>query len=199
MPAYFDEYFWTHGCGRHKGVNYNSMSPGHNDKTTMDINMGRSSYGCTQCRCGTVPKVATNNNINILLKYPDSNLVPPNLMSYNNPIWSKYCKTIIPKSDTGATGNYIRGRDTIILKNPGPTTTVPRFCLLKNSIIQPTLSVHLPLLMLPPTATQSHTYTNLKSARLSSIRQLCDSNYSAFFTKKGVTISNSEKTLYSME
>ena len=146
-----------------------------------------------------LPKVATNDNRNILLKSADITLVPPNLISYKHAVLNKSLKAIILKSDTGATGNYVRGQDTIILKNPGPTTTVPRFCLLKNSIIQPTLSVHLPLLMLPPTATQPHTYINLKSSRLPSIRKLCDSNYSAFFTKKGVTISNSEKTLYSME
>ena len=48
--------------------------------------------------------------------------------------------------------------------------------------------------MLPSTATQSHAYLNLKSASLLSIGQLCDSNCSAFFTKKDVAIFNLDKT-----
>ena len=76
-----------------------------------------------------VPKVATDNNRNILLKYSESTLVPPNLMSYNQAVLKKNCKAIILKDETGATGNYIRGQDTIILKNTGPTTTGPRFRL----------------------------------------------------------------------
>ena len=56
---------------------------------------------------------------------------------------------IILKYDTGATGNYIRVQDTIILKNPGPTTTGNRVHLPGNSIIKQTLSVHIHFQMLP--------------------------------------------------
>ena len=48
--------------------------------------------------------------------------------------------------------------------------------------------------MLPSTATQAHTYSNLKSAILPSIGQLCDSNCFALFTNKDVTGFNSDKT-----
>ena len=130
MPAYFDKYFWTHGRGRHKGVNCNSMAPGHNDKTTMDIKMGRISYGSTECRCGTVPKVATNNNRNILLKCTDTTLVPPKFISYKHMVLNKSIKITTLKSDTGTTRNYIRGQDIIILKTqnqqpPAPYSTSP--------------------------------------------------------------------------
>ena len=87
-------------------------------------------------------------------------------MSYKHAVLNKPRKEIILKDDTGATVNYIRGQDTIILNNPGPTTTGPRSRLPKNSIIQPTLSGHLPLQMLPQTATKSRAYTNLKRASL---------------------------------
>ena len=103
-------------------------------------------------------------------------------------------KAIILKSDTGATGNYTRGQDNVILKNPGQTTTGTKVSLSDNSIIQPTLYGHLHIPILSSTSTQSHTYPNLKSASILSIRQLCDSNYSSLFTKKDITISNSEKT-----
>ena len=48
--------------------------------------------------------------------------------------------------------------------------------------------------MLSSTATQAHVYPNLKIASLLSIRQLCYSNLSSLFTKKDVTIFNSDKT-----
>ena len=83
---------------------------------------------------------------------------------------------IILEADTGATESYIRVQDTIILKNPGPTTTGPRVRLPDNSIIQPTLSGNIPLPMLPSASTQAHAYTNLKSASFLSIGQMCDSD-----------------------
>ena len=147
MPLYFDIYRWMHGRGSHKGGDWNSKAPGHKEKATMEINMDGSNYICTEWRCGIVPKEATNNNRNILLKSTDSTLFPPNLMSYKNAISEKTHKEIILKDDTGATGNYIRGQDTIILKNPGPTTTGPIVRLPDNSIIQPTIYGHLTLPM----------------------------------------------------
>ena len=48
--------------------------------------------------------------------------------------------------------------------------------------------------MLPSSSTQAHKYPYLKSASLLSIRKQCDSNYSALFTAKYVTIFNSDKT-----
>ena len=44
------------------------------------------------------------------------------------------------------------------------------------------------------TATQAHTYPNLKRDSLLSTRKLCDSNCSTIFTKKEVTILNSDNT-----
>ena len=70
-------------------------------------------------------------------------------MPYKHAVLNKSRKEIVLKADIGATGNYIRGQDTIILKNPGPTTTGPRVGLSDNSIIQPTLSGHIPIPMLP--------------------------------------------------
>ena len=194
MPVYFDKYFWTHWQGSHKGFDWKSKSPGNKYRSTIDGGIERSNYGCTEWRFRMVPKVATNDNRNILLKSSDITLVPPNLISYKHAVLNKSLKAIILKSDTGATGNYVRGQDTIILKNPGPTTTGPRVRLTKNSIIQPTLFGHPPIQMLPSKATQAHAYPNLKSASLLSILQLCDSNCSALFTKKDVTIFNSENT-----
>ena len=114
-------------------------------------------------------------------------------MTYNHTVLNRYHKAIVFKADTGATVNYIKGQYTIILKDTVPTTTGHRIRLPDNSIIQPTLSRHLPLPMLPSTATQAHAYTNLKSASLLSIGQLCDSNCSSLFTKKDVTVFNSYK------
>ena len=48
--------------------------------------------------------------------------------------------------------------------------------------------------MLPSTATQANAYPNLKIASLLSIGQLFNSNCSALFTEKDVTIFNSDKT-----
>ena len=60
------------------------------------------------------------------------NLVPPNLTLYKHAVLKKSFKAIILKDDTVATGNYIRIQDTIILKNPGPTTTGIRVRLPNN-------------------------------------------------------------------
>ena len=94
-------------------------------------------------------------------------------MSYKHAVFNKHCKKIILKYDTGATGNYIRGQDTIILKNPRPTTTGTRVCLPENSIVQPTLSVNIPIQILPSTDTQPNAYPNLKRSILLSIGKLC--------------------------
>ena len=80
------------------------------------------------------------------------------------------------------------------MKNTGPTATGPRVCLPKNSIIQPALSGHIHLPILPSTATQNYAYPNLKNASLLSIRKLCYSNCSALFTKKDVIVFSSYKT-----
>ena len=133
---------------------------------------------------GGVSKLATNNNINILLKSTDSTLVPSNLILYKYVLLNKYCKAIILKYDTGATVNYVRGQDTIIFKNPGPTTNSTRGILHDNSIIQPTRSGHLPLQFLPSTATRAHAYQNLKITSLLTIGKLWYSNCSALFTKR---------------
>ena len=55
---------------------------------------------------------------------------------------------------------------------------------------------HIPeiYLSLPPSATKAHAYMNLKSTNLISIRQLCDSDWSALFIKKDVTFLNSDNT-----
>ena len=53
-------------------------------------------------------------------------------MSYKHAVLKKYHKAIILKADTGATRNYIRGQYTIILNNPGPTTTDTRVRLPKK-------------------------------------------------------------------
>ena len=126
--------------------------------------MYRRNYVCKKLWCGMVPKVATNNNRNILLKYTDSTLVPPNLIPYKHAVLNNFIKTIILKVDTGENVNYIRVQDTIILKNPGLTTTGPSVCLPENSIIQPTISGHTPIPILPSSATQSHAFPNLKSS-----------------------------------
>ena len=115
-------------------------------------------------------------------------------MSYKYAVLNKSTNIITPKYDTGATRNYIRGQDTIVLNKPQPTTIGPRVCLPDKSIIQPTLSGHIPLPMLQSEATQAHAYPNLKSSRILSIGQLCDSDSSALFTKKDATIFNSYKT-----
>ena len=47
--------------------------------------------------------------------------------------------------------------------------------------------------MLPSKSTQAQVYTNLKNARLISIGQLRDSNWLSLFTKRDVTIFNSDK------
>ena len=47
--------------------------------------------------------------------------------------------------------------------------------------------------MVPSAATQAHSYPNLKSVSLLSIGKLCDTICSALFTKKDVTIFNSDK------
>ena len=83
----------------------------------MESKMGGSSYGWTEWWCFMVPKVATNNNRNILLKFIDSTLVPPKFMSTKHEVLNNSSKIIILKSDTGVTENCIRGQETIILKN----------------------------------------------------------------------------------
>ena len=106
----------------------------------------------------------------------------------------KFTKIITFKSDTDATRNYIRDKDFVIIKNIQPATTVSQVLLPDNSVIQPTHSGYLPLLMLPPAATQYNSDPNLISASLFSILQLCDSNFSALFTKNDVAIFNSDNT-----
>ena len=101
MPTYFDKYCWTHVQGSHNGDGCNSKAPGHKEMATIEIRMDGSNYGCTEWRCGTVPKVATNNNRIFLLKSKDSTLVPPQpyvtqacgieqILQGNNPqIWQR--------------------------------------------------------------------------------------------------------------
>ena len=150
----------------------------------MDSKMGGRNYGCTEWRCGAVLKVSTNNNRNVLLKSIESTLFLSNIISYKHEVLNNSIKTISLKSDTGATRNYIRGQDTIILKNSVPTTTGPRVRLADNSVIQPTLSVLLPLPILPSSSMQAHTYPNFKSVSILSIGKLCDSDWSTVFKKK---------------
>ena len=57
-------------------------------------------------------------------------------------------------------------------------------------MIQPTISVHLPLPMLSSESTKDHPHTNLKSDRIISIEQLYNSDCSTLFTKRDVTIFN---------
>ena len=95
------------------------------------------------------------------------------------------------KADTGATGNYIRNEDALILNHVVDSTTGPHVRLPDNSIIKPTKSGHLPIPVLPQSATEAHVFPSLKSASLLSIGQLCDSNCSALFTKKDLTIFDS--------
>ena len=147
-PKFVDKYFWKHWRGSHKGRNCNSKAPGNKEKATIESNMDKSSYGCTQWRCGTLLKVETDNNRNILMKSTDSTLFPPKFMSYKHAILNKSRKIITLKDYTDATGNFIRGQEIIILKNPEPTTTGPRFRLPENYIVQPTIFGHLPLPML---------------------------------------------------
>ena len=47
-------------------------------------------------------------------------------MSYKHAVLNNSYKATVLKSYKGATGNYIRGQNIIILKNPGPTTTGTR-------------------------------------------------------------------------
>ena len=71
---------------------------------------------------------------------------------------------------------------------------VPESALPTTRLFKPTLSGHLTLPMLPSKTTKSHAYPNLKSVSLISIVQLCASNFYAIFTKKDITIFNSDKT-----
>jgi hypothetical protein len=96
--------------------------------------------------------------------------------------------TVKLKADTGATGNYIRNEDALILNHVVDSTTGPHVRLPDNSIIKPTKSGHLSIPVLPQSATEAHVFLSLKSASLLSIGQLCDSNCSALFTKKDLTI-----------
>ena len=199
MLAYFDKYCWTHGCGSHKIGNCNSKAPGYKHKTTIESNLDKGNYGFTEWQCWKLTRAATNNNRDILFNSTDSTSVPTKLNSYNNALLTESTEIIDLKSDTGATGNYIRGKDTIILKNPNPTTTSTRVLLPGNSIIHPTISVRLPLPDLLSAATQAHIYTYIKSASLVSIVQLWDYDCSAIFTKRTSIFSTQTTLLYSTE
>ena len=142
----------------------------------------------------TVPRIATNNNRNVLLNSLYSTSFPPKFNSYKHVLLSKSAKIITLKADTGTTANHIWDKYIIILKKPQQRTTGPRVLLPENSIIWTILTGHLPLSTLPSAATQFHAYINLNSSSLLSIGQLCDSYCSTFFTKNDVTIFNSDNT-----
>ena len=156
--------------------------------------MGGSNYVCTAWWCGTVSIVATNNNRNILLNYTYSTSVPPKFNSYYHKLLSKSTNTITLKYDTGATGNYIRDQYSVILDYLQPTTTSPWVCLRNNPVIQPTHSGHLPLSTFLTAATQAHAYMDINSTNLLSKGKPWYYDCSALFTKKIVTIFNSDNT-----
>ena len=91
----------------------------------------------------------TNNNINSLLNYTGSTSVPPECMSYKHALLNNSTKIFNLEGDTGANGYDNQVQDNIILKNPQSTTTGTQVRLPDNSIIQPTLSVHLTISILP--------------------------------------------------
>ena len=109
-------------------------------------------------------------------------------MSYKNALLAN--TAIILKADTGASGNYIRLKDAIILKNKKLTKTGPKVRLPNNSVITSTTEGYLPFNNLPKNATQAHIFPDIKSASLLSIGQLCDSNCTAIFTKTDLTVLN---------
>ena len=109
-------------------------------------------------------------------------------MSYKNALLAN--TSIILKADTGASGNYIRLKDAIILKNKKLMKTGPKVRLPNNSVITSTTEGYLPFNNLPKNATQAHIFPDIKSASLLSIGQLCDSNCTAIFTKTDLTVLN---------
>ena len=62
------------------------------DKAKAESKMDGINYGCTKQQCGTVPKVATNNNRNILLNSTDSTSVSPKFISYKHAVLNKPTK-----------------------------------------------------------------------------------------------------------
>ena len=72
-------------------------------------------------------------------------------------------RSVTFKADTGATGNYVRLKDALILEDKTTTTTGPQVRLPDNSIIKSTHRGHLPIPNLPPKATLSHTFSKLPS------------------------------------
>ena len=71
----------------------------------------------------------------------------------------------------------------------------PQVRLSDNTIIQSTHQGHLPIPNIPPNATLSHTFPKLQSASFLSIRQLCDANCSAVFTKHQLKVLDKKNNL----
>ena len=193
MPAYFDKYFWTHGQGSNKGGDYNSKAPGHKDRATIESRMDSSDYECTEWRCGMVTKVAKKKEI-FYWNLQTALWSHPTLCHTNIWYWKKTTKKssskltqeqpeIISETKTPLFWR-IQDQQPMVSESASPTT----------QLFNPTIPGHPPLPMLPSITTQAHTYTNPKSASILSIGQPCDSNCSAFFTKKEKIIFNWDKT-----
>ena len=133
---------------------------------------------------------ANNASNNTSLTSKSSTVVPPKL-TYKEALIAN--TTVILKADTGASGNYIRLKDALILKDKKRTDIGPKVRLPDNSIITTNTEGHLPLKNLPHSATHAHIFPDIKSASLLSIGQLCDSNCTAIFTKNDLTILNEEQ------
>ena len=115
---------------------------------------------------------------------------PPKFNSNKHSLLRKLTKIITFKDDTGATPIYVQYKNADISNYLQLKTTSSQFYFPENSVIQSTHFFHLPLSSSPPAETQAHTHLNLQSARLF----FFDSDCSAIFTKKDVTIFNSDNT-----
>ena len=89
------------------------------------------------------------------------------------------------KADTGATANYIRTKDAVILSGLKSTSTGPHVRLPNNAIITSKLEGTLPIPNVPLAATKAHTFDD----------QLCDADCSALFTRESLKVYNRSKDL----
>ena len=95
------------------------------------------------------------------------------------------------KADTGATANYIRTKDAVILSQLKSTSTGPRVRLPNNApIITTKQEGTLPIPNVPLAATKAHTFDDLHSSSLLSVGQLCDADCSALFTRESLKVYN---------
>ena len=183
----FKYYCWKHGCNNtHPSYACNKKDyPKFRTDATFTNRMGGLWKGSfDNCRRGAEGHTSVANNLNISSRI--TSVAPPVNQT-----------PIIAKADSGATKTYFMPSHQHVLEKCTTPTITPTVVLPNKETLQPIakglLRLHPELSDKAQTAT---VLDNLRSASLISIRQLCDDNCVALFSKNNLQVYKNGNTCF---